>query len=307
MGMLVNGKWESGHGFVSRGAFVRKATQFRGVLGSTDFPVQSGRYHLYVSLACPWAHRTIIYRKLFGLESQLGMSVVDPVMLDDGWELDEGADPVEGARYLRDLYVKARPDYSGRVTVPVLWDKQRHVIVNNESGEIIRMFNAALAPPGMDFYPEPARAEIDATNAFVYENVNDGVYRCGFAGTQEAYEDAFGKLFAALDELELRLGRRRFLCGAYITEADWRLFTTLVRFDAVYVGLFKCNRRRIVDYPNLWGYLRELYQHPGVASTVSFDHIKRHYYVSHTRLNPGQIIPCGPDLDLTAPHLRGQE
>ena len=299
----------------SGGRFVRNESSFRDWVradGSTRFAPEAGRYHLYVSLACPWAHRTLIFRKLKGLEHAISLSVVDPYMGINGWEFgnSEGCipDTVNDAKFLHQIYTKAEPRYSGRVTVPVLWDREHATIVNNESSEIIRMFNsefdAVASNPELDFHPEELSDEIDATNAFVYPNVNNGVYRCGFATTQEAYEEAFGELFRTLDELERRLGSQRYLVGDRITEADWRLFTTLVRFDAVYVGHFKCNLRRIADMPNLHGYLRELYQVPGVAETVNMTHIKRHYYESHRTINPTGIVPVGPELDLDAPHGR---
>jgi putative glutathione S-transferase len=263
-----------------------------------------------VSLACPWAHRTLIFRKLKKLESFISLSVVAPLMLSQGWEFDEEhPDHVNGRQRLYEVYQAADPHYTGRVTVPVLWDKRRGTIVSNESSEIIRMFNSAFgegASPSVDFYPEALREEIDAINARVYDNVNNGVYKAGFATSQEAYEEAVTALFETLDELDERLGRSRYLVGERITEADWRLFTTLVRFDAVYVGHFKCNIRRIADYPNLSGYLRELYQVPGVAGTVNMLHIKHHYYASHETVNPTRIVPKGPVLDLSAPHDRGR-
>ncbi|MBL8659076.1 MAG: glutathione S-transferase family protein [Rhodospirillales bacterium] len=311
MGMLIDGIWHDRwyETASTGGRFVRAESRFRGQIsadGSSGHKAEAGRYHLYVSYACPWAHRTLIFRALKGLEEAISASVVEPLMLENGWTLREGADPIAGARYLYEVYTRAVPGYSGRVTVPVLWDRHLGTIVNNESAEIIRMFNSAFAgiAGGVDYYPEPLRAEIDAINDRVYRTVNNGVYRAGFATSQEAYEEAFDALFATLDELEARLGQRRYLLGERITEADWRLFTTLVRFDAVYFGHFKCNLRRIVDYPNLWGYLRELYQVPGVAATVHFDHIKAHYYGSHRTVNPNGIIPKGPALDLMAPHRR---
>ncbi len=317
MGRLVDGVW-SDEWYDTKstgGRFVRKESAFRDPVradGSTRFAPEAGRYHLYVSLACPWAHRTLIFRKLKGLEDAISLSVVDPYMGAGGWEFgsSEGCipDPIHGAKFLHEVYTKADPHYTGRVTVPVLWDREHGTIVNNESSELIRMFNtefdAIAAHPELDFYPEALRAEIDETNAFVYPNVNNGVYRCGFATTQDAYEEAFAQLFGALDQLEERLGRQRYLVGDRITEADWRLFTTLVRFDAVYVGHFKCNLRRIADMPNLSGYLRELYQVPGVAETVNMTHIKRHYYESHGTINPTGVVPVGPELDLSAPHGR---
>jgi putative glutathione S-transferase len=319
MGLLIDGKWSTEWYDTKSagGRFVRKESAFRDWVradGSTRFAPEPDRYHLYVSLACPWAHRTLIFRKLKKLESDIPVSIVHPLMAENGWTLENPddtpevtGDPVNGARYLHQVYTKADPTYTGRVTVPVLWDRSLGTIVSNESSEIIRMFNAefdALGDASVDFYPESLRREIDEINDFVYPKVNNGVYRCGFATTQEAYAEAFEELFAALDELELRLTRQRYLMGGVLTEADWRLFTTLVRFDAVYVGHFKCNRRRIADYTHLSGYLRDLYQVPGVAETVNFEHIKRHYYESHGTINPTGVVPLGPEVDLTAPHRR---
>ena len=322
MGLLVDGKWHTDWYDTSatKGRFVRKDSSFRnwvtpdgspGPSGEGGFMAEPGRYHLYVSMACPWAHRTLILRRLKGLEEMISVSVVNAYMGDEGWTFDEGddviPDTVNDKTRLHEIYTFAKPDYSGRVTVPILWDKQRNTIVNNESSEIIRMFNTAFdgvgAAPG-DYYPEELREEIDALNEFIYPNVNNGVYRAGFATTQEAYEEAVLELFAALDKLEERLASRRYLTGERITEADWRLFTTLVRFDAVYVGHFKCNIRRIVDYPNLWGYVRDLYQQPGIADTVRIANIKHHYYASHDTINPTGIVPTGPELDFTTPHGR---
>ncbi len=293
------------------GAFVRQESRFRDWVsadGSTAFPAAAGRYHLYVSLACPWASRTVIVRRLKRLEEAIGLTVVDPIRDERGWRfLPEEPDPVNGFAYVAEAYAASDPSFDGRVTVPVLWDKESGHIVNNESAEIVRMLNSAFdawGDPSVDLYPEPLRGEIDAINERVYETVNNGVYRAGFATTQRAYEAAFDELFASLDWLDERLASRRFLLGSEITEADWRLFVTLVRFDAVYVGHFKCNLRRIDDYPNLSGYLRDLYQQPGIAETVSFDHIKRHYYVTHPQLNPTRIVPKGPALDLGSPHGR---
>ncbi|MBS7704452.1 glutathione S-transferase family protein [Chelatococcus asaccharovorans] len=322
MGMLVEGQWQDRWYDTTRtgGRFERQDSAFRnwvtadgapGPTGGGGFKVEPGRYHLYVSLACPWAHRTLILRKLKKLDGLIGLSVVAPLMAEHGWTFTEGSgvvpDTVNHARYLYEIYVKAKHDYSGRVTVPVLWDSERQTIVSNESAEIIRMFNGAFAAftdVAYDFYPAALREEIDATNAFVYRAINNGVYRAGFATTQEAYEEAFATLFQALDTVEERLSRQRYLAGSRLTEADWRLFTTLVRFDAVYVGHFKCNLRRIADYPNLSNYLKELYQIPGVAETVDITHIKRHYYGSHTTINPTRIVPAGPALDFTSPHDR---
>lgn len=316
MGLLVEGRWvDQWYDTAStKGRFVRPASAFRRWVtadGSSGFPAEAGRYRLVVSLACPWAHRTLIFRALKGLESMIPVSVVDPLMLENGWEFPAGPDgepaPFFGARFLHEVYTAADPQYSGRVTVPVLWDTQQQTIVSNESAEIIRMFNSAfdgLGAAAADFYPAPLRDEIDAVNDWVYSTVNNGVYRCGFATTQEAYEEAFAALFDALDQLDHRLGEQRYLVGPAVTEADWRLFTTLVRFDAVYVGHFKCNLRRIADYPHLSGYVRDLYQVPGVAGTVHFDHIKRHYFGSHKTLNPTGIVPAGPAMDWNALHDR---
>ena len=277
------------------------------------FAAERGRYHLYVSLACPYAHRTVIFRKLKKLESVISMSVLDPVMGDEGWEFGSGpgtiADTVNGKQQPGEIYLLADPRYSGRVSVPVLWDMKRRTIVNNESPEIIRMLNSAfasLSDDRADYYPGDLRAEIDRTNARVYADVNIGVYRAGFATTQEAYEEGCRAVFAALDWIEERLSRQRYLVGARLTEADWRLFTTLVRFDAVYYSHFKCNLRRIADYPNLSNYLHDLYQVPGIADTVNMDHIKRHYYMSMTAINPTRIVPLGPEQDFAAPHDRGR-
>lgn len=313
MGYLQDGTWHDGwyDTAKSAGEFVRPPAKFRGRVsadGASGHPAEAGRYHLYVSLACPWAHRTLIFRKLKGLEDAIPVSVVEPVLSAEGWAFSAALpDRLNACSHLHQLYTRTHPRYTGRVTVPVLWDRARSAIVNNESAEIIRMFNdefAAVAPGGPDFRPVGLRDAIDEVNAFVYENVNNGVYRCGFAGTQAAYDAAVRRLFGALDALEERLGRTRYLAGPALTEADWRLFTTLVRFDAVYHGHFKCNLRRIEDYPNLAGFTRELYQVPGVADTVDFDHIKRHYYVSHAHLNPSRIVPLGPTLDFGRPHGR---
>ena len=324
MGMLVEGVWKDVwyDTKATKGHFKRSESQFRnwitadgsaGPTGEAGFKAEAGRYHLYVSLACPWAHRTLIFRKLKKLEDLITVSVVDPLMVENGWEFkDENGGTVDhlfGSKALWQVYVKADPSYSGRVTVPVLWDKQQNRMVSNESAEIIRMFNSAfdgLTGSKDDFYPERLRGEIDALNALIYDTVNNGVYKAGFATTQEAYEGAVAKLFETLDTLEDRLAARRYLTGDTITEADWRLFTTLVRFDPVYVGHFKCNIRRIADYPNLSGYLRELYQWPGVEETVNLRHIKEHYYRSHKTINPTGIVPVGPDLDLDAPHGRNR-
>ena len=319
MGLLIDGVWhEQGHDTrASGGRFVRSASQFRNWVsadGGTGFKAEPGRYHLYVSLACPWAHRTLIVRALKGLEEAISLAIVDPLMGPEGWAFSAapGATPdqVNGKRFLREIYTLAKPDYSGRVSVPVLWDKKTRAIVNNESSEIIRMLNSAFdawASTDLDLYPKALRSRIDAINELVYRHVNNGVYRAGFATAQRAYEEAFEALFAALEQLEALLQRQRYLAGAALSEADWRLFTTLVRFDAVYHGHFKCNLKRIVDYPNLSNYARELYQVPKVAATVDFDHIKRHYYASHKTINPSGIVPKGPALDFTTAHDRARD
>lgn len=322
MGLLVDGKWhdkwydtES-----SGGRFERSAALFRnwitpdgspGPQGRGGFAAEPDRYHLYVAYACPWANRTLIFRKLKKLEPMISVSVVNPLMLENGWTFEDGykvtPDPVINARYLHQVYTAALSDYSGRVTVPTLWDKKQGTIVSNESADIIRMFNSAFddagAAPG-DYYPEELRAEIDAINDRVYHNVNNGVYKAGFATSQQAYEEAVLPLFETLGWLEERLDENRYLCGTRLTEADWRLFTTLIRFDSVYVGHFKCNLRRIEDHPNLSNYLRELYQMPGVAETVDFHAIKLHYYGSHKTINPTGVVPMGPALDFHRPHDR---
>lgn len=297
------------------GRWVRQESPFRNRVtadGSSGFPAEAGRYHLYVSWACPWAHRTILFRRFEGLEKAIGMTAVDPIRDRKGWRFregeDHGKDPVEGFDFLSEAYVATDPDFDGRVTVPVLWDTVERVIVNNESAEIIRMLNSEFDewadPAAPDFYPAELREEIDAVNDRVYRDVNDGVYKTGFATTQAAYEEAFDALFQTLDWLDQRLADRRWLVGGRQTEADWRLFTTLIRFDTVYHLHFKCNERRVVDYPHLWPYLRDLYQQPGVAGTVNFDHVKRHYYKTHRTLNPKKIVPKGPALDLDASHDR---
>ncbi|WP_298870277.1 glutathione S-transferase family protein [uncultured Psychrobacter sp.] len=322
MGLLVDGQWQDKwyDTKASEGRFEREDAGFRnwvtadgsaGPSGIGGFKAEPNRYHLYVSLACPWAHRTTIYRKLKGLEDMISLSIVHPFMGDKGWTFAEGAgviaDPIVKADYLYEVYIAAKPDYTGRVTVPILWDKETNTIVSNESSEIIRMFNSAFDEVGataVNFLPTELLAEIDTVNEFVYSAVNNGVYKAGFATTEAAYKEAVITLFDALDTLEARLVDQRYLLGNTITEADWRLFTTLVRFDAVYVGHFKCNIRRIVDYPNLWGYLRDLYQVPGIAETVNIEHIKAHYYTSHANINPTRIIPVGPLLDFNEPHDR---
>lgn len=311
MGLLVNGRWhDRWYDTESTGGrFVRETAGFRDWItadGSSGFPAEAGRYHLYVSLACPWAHRTLLFRKLKGLEDAIGVSVVDPYMGEQGWRFSQAPgcvpDTVNGAEYLHQIYTLAVPDYTGRVTTPTLWDREKRTIVNNESADIIRMFNSEFDRIAhhsqRDFYPPDLRHAIDRVNEGVYHDVNNGVYKAGFATAQTAYEEAFRVLFARLDALDEHLARSRYLLGERLTEADWRLFTTLVRFDAVYYGHFKCNLRRITDYPNLSGYLRELYQTPGVVDTVNVDHIKQHYYRSHRTINPTGIVPLGPALDL---------
>jgi putative glutathione S-transferase len=325
MGLLIDGVWHEQDPDAGKGGgrFERAETAFRnwvtpdgrpGPTGHDGFAASAGRYHLYVSLACPWAHRTLIVRALKGLEQIVPVSVTHWLMAEQGWTFAQGEgvipDPLFNSRYLHELYTRADPNYTGHVTVPVLWDKHTQTIVNNESSEIIRMFTAAFdavgAKPG-DFYPKDKREEIDAVNARVYDTLNNGVYKAGFATTQSAYEEAVIPLFDTLDWLEERLSQSRFLLGDHLTEADLRLFTTLVRFDAVYNGHFKCNIRRVMDYRNLWAYTRDLYQLPGVAATVNFQHIKRHYYMSHKRINPTGIVPVGPVLNFEAPTERGRD
>ncbi len=323
MGQLVDGRWHDSWYDTKKtgGRFVRSRQSFRnwvtadgaaGPSGEGGFAAESGRYHLYVSYACPWAHRTLIFRALKGLEAHIDVSVVHPDMLADGWTFDNGfegvtGDRLHGDRFLRETYLRAAPEMTGRVTVPILWDTQRETIVSNESSEIIRMLNSAFDPitgDRQDFWPEALRAEIEAVNERVYETVNNGVYRAGFATSQHAYDEAVSALFESLDWLEDRLSGQRYLVGDRVTEADWRPFTTLVRFDAVYHGHFKCNRRRLVDYPALWAYARELYQWPGVAATVVPAHYIRHYHYSHETINPHRIVPVGPEIDWREPHGR---
>ncbi len=307
MGFLRHGAWvnEWYDTAATGGRFVRQDARFRAWISSDgDFSPDAGRYHLYVSWACPWAHRTLIYRTLKGLEDAIGVTVVDPLMLADGWVVPAGADPVNHAQFLWQVYAKADPDYVGRATVPVLWDRQRETIVNNESGDIIRMLDAWPGARGPLFRRPELAADIDALNAEIYRAVNNGVYRAGFATTQAAYEEAYRDVFAMLDRLEARLRGQSFLLGERVTEADWRLFTTLVRFDAVYYGHFKCNRDRLMDFSELWDLTRTLYQVPGVAATVRLDHIKTHYYGSHRTINPTGIIPAGPRIDFAAPTRR---
>lgn len=314
MGLLVKGVWhDQWYDTDSTGGrFERSEAQFRRHIEAdpqAQFPAESGRYHLYVSYACPWAHRTLIFRELKGLAPHISVSVVAPLMLEQGWTFAAAPyhDHLYQLDYLHQLYCKADPQYSGRVTVPVLWDKQQQTIVSNESADIIRMFNSAfngLTGNQHDFYPPALRSEIDAINARIYEAINNGVYLCGFATQAEAYEEAYHALFKELDGLEQRLSKQRFLVGDQVTEADWRLFTTLIRFDAVYYSHFKTNRQRILDYPHLSDYLRALYQVPGIAETVVMSDIKAHYYGSHRMINPTGIIPLGPELDFSAPHSR---
>ncbi len=322
MGLLIDGQWHDQwyDTHKSDGEFIRTEAQFRhwitadgsaGQSGQPSFKAEADRYHLYVSLACPWAHRTLIFRQLKGLQKVIGVTVVDPDMLNNGWELtgrhNSDKDELNDHSYLYQLYQQSEPDYSGRVTVPVLWDKQQRRIVNNESSEIIRMFNSAfngITGNHADYYPSTLQTKIDEINERVYQDINNGVYRCGFATTQTAYDAAFDTLFKALDFVENILSQQPYLAGDQITEADWRLFTTLVRFDAVYVGHFKCNRQRIADYQNIDNYLRELYQIAGIGETVNMAHIKQHYYVSQTTINPTQIVAKGPTLDFDAPHNR---
>lgn len=315
MGRLISGRWTTEwYSPDERGRFVRGETVFRDRVtadGSSGFRAEAGRYHLYVSLACPWAHRALITRKLKGLEEAISISVVHPFMGDDGWSFDEApgtiGDPIFGARFLREIYVKARSDYTGRVTVPVLWDKRTQTIVNNESREIIRMLDTemgALAGSTLSLYPEALRPRIDETITALYTPVNNGVYRAGFATTQEAYNEAVAELFEALDHWDSVLSSQRYLCGSEPTLADICLFTTLFRMDPVYYGHFKCNVRRLTDYPSLWGFVRDVYQWPGVRETCDLDHIKQHYYRSHPGINPTRIVPRGPLLDHDAPHGR---
>ena len=324
MGLLQDGKWVDQFYDTSKtgGRFLRKDAAFRnwvtvdgraGPSGVAGFKAEPGRYHLYVSHACPWAHRTMIFRNLKGLQKMISLSVVHWHMAEEGWTFQDGPgvipDSINGARVMHQIYTAALPDYTGRVTVPVLWDKQSGTIVSNESSEIIRMFNSAFDDVGAtegDYYPDALHPEINTLNDRIYHTLNNGVYKAGFAGTQHAYEEAVVPLFDTLEWLENRLSTQRYLTGAQITEADWRLFTTLVRFDPVYVGHFKCNMKRIVDFPNLWGFVRDLYSQPGVAETVHMDHIKAHYYVSHTSINPSQVVPKGPDIGFSVPHDRAR-
>jgi glutathionyl-hydroquinone reductase len=322
MGLLVDGAWQEDVSRTKDGHFIRPTTRYHhfvtadgasGTVGNGGFPAEAGRYHLYVSLACPWAHRTLILRSLKRLENVISVSISEPLYGKTGWEFGTAQggtlDGANGKATLAEIYLLADPHYTGRVSVPVLWDKKRRTIVNNESSEIIRMLNSAFdafTNVRTDYYPVELRPEIDRVNEIVYPNVNNGVYRAGFATSQQAYEEAARGIFETLDQLEQRLSRQRYVAGRQITEADWRLFTTLVRFDTVYYSHFKCNLRRIADYPNLWNYLRDLYQVPGIAETVSIDHIKRHYYGSQRQVNPTGIVPIGPLIDFTAPHDRAR-
>lgn len=324
MGLLVDGEWQDKWYDTDStgGKFERSAAKFRnwitadgsaGPSGEPGFKAESGRYHIYVSYACPWAHRALVFRAIKGLTDHIGVSVVHPEMLSDGWTFQTDFDGATGDRlfdlpFARDLYTKAAPKFSGRVTVPILWDKHQNTIVSNESSEVIRMLNTAfddITGNTDDYWPEHLRGDIEPINDRIYDTVNNGVYKAGFATSQEAYADAVYPLFDSLDWIEDILSKKRYLMGDTLTEADWRLFTTLVRFDKVYHTHFKCNRRRIVDYPNLWAYTRELYQFPGVADTVHFDHIVRHYHYSHDNINPHRIIPINPVIDFDEPHGRG--
>jgi len=316
MGLLVEGKWQDTWYDTksTKGKFVRGESKFKNWVtadGSSGFKAEPDRYHLYVSLACPWAHRTLILRKLKRLEDVISISIVDPLMAENGWEFssypDSIPDMINKANYLHEIYTASAPEYTGRATVPVLWDKKKKTIVNNESAEIMLIFNSEFnefADGSVDFYPPELRDEIDRINTLVYDNINNGVYKCGFATTQEAYDEALSNLFETLDQIESMLAKKRYLVGDKITIADWRLFTTLLRFDSAYYNHFKCNLRRIEEYPNLSNYLRELYQYPGVAETVNFKHIKEHYFKSHRTINPTGIVPAGPELDLSTPHNR---
>ena len=324
MGLLIDGKWHDKWYDTDKtgGKFEREAARFRnwvtadgspGPDGEGGFKAESGRYHLYVSMACPWAHRTLIFRKLKGLEKHISVSVVHPDMVENGWEFrpdsEQHRDHLHGFRFMHQIYTKAAPEYSGRVTLPTLWDKKKETIASNESAEIIRMFNSAFdglegVRTDLDFYPGELQEEIDTVNARVYDTVNNGVYKAGFATAQDKYEEAYNALFDSLDWLEERLSSQRYLVGGRLTEADWRLFTTLIRFAAVYYSHFKCNRQRISDFPALSAYVRDLYQVPGVAETVDINQIKRHYYVSQRTINPTQIVPVGPELDFDSPHGR---
>ncbi len=317
MGLLVKGEWSTDWYDTdsSGGEFIRTDAQFRNQIGDDNFPAEAGRYHLFVSLACPWAHRTLIFRTIKKLEDIIGVTVVEAEMLEHGWVISDQeslkygfhACPIPDIAYMYQVYTTQQSDYSGRVTVPVLWDKKNNCIVNNESSEIIRMLNTAFSEftdDDTDYYPDAFRGAIDEINELVYHNINNGVYKCGFATQQDVYEKHYKNLFAAMDQVESILSQQRYLVGSKITEADWRLFTTLIRFDCVYYGHFKTNKKRIEDYPNISNYVRELYQVPGVKETVSFRHIKVHYYYSHDMINPTQIVPVGPEIDYERPHNR---
>jgi len=320
MGLLVNGQWQDKWYDTKKsdGEFIREGSQYRHWIstdgGDNGFIAEANRYHLYVSLACPWAHRTLIFRKLKKLENLIDVSVVHPHMLDKGWSLDDGFDGATGdalydSNFLYEIYTRDNTSYSGRVTVPILWDKQQQRIVNNESEDIIRIFNSAfnhLTNDHSDFCPPAYRDQIDEVNEKIYHHVNNGVYKCGFATKQSVYEKAFDALFAELDSIEVSLNNSRYLIGDQLTEADWRLFTTLIRFDAVYVGHFKCNLKRIADYENIANYMRELYQYPGIKETVDLNHIKQHYYYSHDMINPTRVVPAGPELKLDQAHNRNR-
>ncbi|TDI62860.1 MAG: glutathione S-transferase family protein [Alphaproteobacteria bacterium] len=318
MGKLVDGIWHDVWYDTKKddGKFVRKGASFRnwvtsdgapGPTGTGGFKAEAGRYHLYVSLACPWAHRTLIFRTLMGLEDLIDVTIVEPLMLENGWEFGSLREPLFQAKFLHEIYTRAKPDYSGRVTVPVLWDKKQGTIVSNESADIIRMFNAAfnqITGNSLDLWPEDLHAEIEEINQLIYTDVNNGVYQCGFATTQDAYEEAYDALFGTLHALEDRLSRQRYLLGARPTEADIRLFTTLIRFESVYVGHFKCNQQRLADFPNLWNYMLEIYAWAGVADTVDIEHTKTHYYGSQKTINPTGVVPKGPAMGLDYPHDR---
>ena len=318
MGLLVNGVWKTDWYDTKSSAreFVREDPLFRNWIGEgTEFEVEPDRYHLYISLACPWAHRALIFRKIKGLEDIINVSIVKAEMLDNGWCVDDDLSrklnydisPLKGIEYLRDVYLAAKRDYTGRVTVPILWDKKTDCIVNNESSDIIRMLNSSFekySSSRLDFYPVQYRDEIDKLNSIIYNEVNNGVYRAGFATSQQVYQKACFKIFECLDLLEKRLATQRYVVGNSVTEADWRLFTTLIRFDVVYYSHFKTNLKRIEDYPNLSNYVRDLYQCKGIAETVNFDHIKTHYFYSHHTINPTRVIPIGPEIDFDRPHNR---
>lgn len=312
MGLIVDGQWVDKWYDTknSDGKFVRQDSAYRGTINNKAgnlYQVEAGRYHLYVSLACPWAHRTLIFRQLKGLEDIISVSVVEPEMLDKGWSFSEKGDDLYQLKQMFEIYLKGDQNYQGRVTVPVLWDKKTATIVNNESSDIIRIFNSAfneLTGNDDDYYPTQLQVEIDRVNQLIYDDINNGVYKAGFATSQSVYQTACQSLFNRLDWLEQRLAKQRYLVGDKITEADWRLFTTLIRFDAVYHGHFKCNRQTLASFTHISGYLRELYQVQGIAQTVNFEHIKTHYYFSHEMINPTRIVPIGPLLDFNSPHHR---